>query len=103
MEVVQRKIRPETPPEGSRVDTLRRFFDGDPASRTKIDLDAEDSRSSEGSGPATRPRRKDRGRPRKDHGGLPKGTPITPIPSLPAAMGTDETAGIATSPRAARG
>ena len=40
------------------MDTLRRFFVGDPASRMKIDMDAEDSQSSEGSGPVTRPRRK---------------------------------------------
>ena len=33
-----------------------------------------------------------RGRPLKDHGGLPKGTPMTLTPSLPAAMGMDETA-----------
>ena len=44
------------------MDTLRRFFDGEPAFRMKIDLDAEDSRSSEGTGPATRPRRKGKGK-----------------------------------------
>ena len=48
--------------------------------------------------PAARARR----RPREDHGGLPKGTPMTLPPSLPATMGMDQTAGIATSPRAAR-
>ena len=42
------------------MDILRRFFDGDPTSRMKIDLAAEDSRSSEKSGPPTRPRRKGR-------------------------------------------
>ena len=62
MEDAGRKIQRETPPGRSRVDTLRRFLDGDPASRTKINLDAEDSRSSEGSGPATRPRRKGKGK-----------------------------------------
>ena len=44
------------------MNTLRRFFNGDPASSMKIDLDAEDSRSSEGSGTASRPRRKGRGK-----------------------------------------
>ena len=42
------------------MDTLRGFFDGDAASEMKIDLDAEDSGSSEGSRPATRPRRRDK-------------------------------------------
>ena len=59
----RRKIRHKTPPGGSRVDTLRRFFDGDPASRTKIDLDAEDAPTSGGSGPASRPRRKGKRKP----------------------------------------
>ena len=58
LEEAEKKIRRETPPGGSRLDTLRRFFEGGPASRTKINLDAENSRSSEDSGPATRPRRK---------------------------------------------
>ena len=62
MEEAQRTIRRETPPGGSRVDTLRRFFDGDPACRMKIDLDAEDSRSSEGRGPTTRHRSKGKGK-----------------------------------------
>ena len=62
MEEAERMIRRETPPGGTRVDTLPRFFDGDPASRMKIGLDAEDCRSSEGSVPATRPRRKCKGK-----------------------------------------
>ena len=62
MEEAERKICCDMPPGASRVDTLRWFFDGDPASRMKIDRDAEDSRNSEGSGPATRPRRKGKGK-----------------------------------------
>ena len=58
MEDPERKIQRETPLGGSCLDTLRRFFDRVPASRMKTDLDVEDSRSSEGSGPATRPRQK---------------------------------------------
>ena len=38
-------------------DTLRRLFEGDPTTRMKVDLDAEDSRSSEDSGRAPRHRR----------------------------------------------
>ena len=71
----ERKIRRKTPPGGSRVDTLRRFIDGDPASRMKINLDAEDPRSSKGSGPATRLRRKYKGKtlegPRRSTQGHP--------------------------------
>ena len=62
MEEAERKIGRETPPGGFRVDTLRRFLDRDPSSRMKIDLEAGDSRSSEGSGPATRPRCKGQGK-----------------------------------------
>ena len=58
MEEAERKIRCEAPPGGSRVHTLWRLFEEDPAARTKIHLDAEYSRSSEGRGPATRPGRK---------------------------------------------
>ena len=38
------------------------FFDRNPASRMKIDVDAEDTRSSEGSGPATLQLRKGKGK-----------------------------------------
>ena len=62
LEEAGRKIRRETYRGGSRVDTLRRIFDGDPASRMKIDLDVQDFRSSEGSGCATGPRRKGKGK-----------------------------------------
>ena len=44
------------------MDTVRRFFNGDPASRMKNELDAGDSRSSEGSGPAVRPHREGKGK-----------------------------------------
>ena len=62
MEEAERKIQHETPPGRSRVDTLRRLFQEDCASRMKIDLDAEDSQISEGSCCATRPRRKSKGK-----------------------------------------
>ena len=66
----------------------------------KIDLDAESSQSGEGSGRATRHRRKGRGNTPIGEGVPARGTPTTPIPSLPAAMGIDENAGIAESPQA---
>ena len=62
MEEAEWKIRRETPPGRFRVDTLHRFFDVDPACRMKIHLDMGDSRSSEGTGLATRPRRKGKGK-----------------------------------------
>ena len=68
----------------------------------KINLDAEESRSSEGSRCAVRPRCNGKGRTHKGHRGRPRWTPTTPTPLSPAAMGIEETVGIAKSPRAAR-
>ena len=62
IEEAEAKIRRETPPGGSCVDTLRRLFGGDLSSRMKFDVDGEDSRRSEDSGPATRHRRKGKGK-----------------------------------------
>ena len=55
MEEAEKKIQRETAPGGSRVNIVRKGFHMDPASRMKIDLDGEDSRSSEDSCPAIRP------------------------------------------------
>ena len=54
MKEAERKIKRETPPGQSRVDNLRRLFEGDSASRMKFDLHAENSPSSESSSRATR-------------------------------------------------
>ena len=62
MEEAERKIRRDTPPGGSRVDTLRKLFKGNPAFRMKIQPDTQDSASSEGSGRAARHRRKGKGK-----------------------------------------
>ena len=62
MEEAEGKIKWETPPGGFRVDTLRRLFEGDPSSKMNIDLDAGDPRSSRESAPATRNRRKGKGK-----------------------------------------
>ena len=48
MEEAEKKIKRKTPPEGSGVDTLRRRFKGACASKMKIHVDAEDSKSNEG-------------------------------------------------------
>ena len=58
MEGAERKIKRQTPPGASGVDTLRRLFEGHTASRMESDPDAEDSRRPRSSGRATRHRRK---------------------------------------------
>ena len=47
------------------MDSLQRLFEADFSSRMKISLNANDSRSSKGTGCATRPRRKGQGKPPK--------------------------------------
>ena len=67
------KLRRETPPGGSRVETLRKLFEGDASS--KMTLDETDTGSSGSSGPNARRRRKGKGktpeRPRRPAGGHP--------------------------------
>ena len=60
-----------------------------------IDLDAEDFGSSGDSVPATRTRRKGKGKTPEKGGGLPRDTPAIPTPSSPAAMGMVKSADIA--------
>ena len=62
LEEAERKIQGKTCPGGSCVDTLRRFYDEDPATRMKTDLYAGVYPSSEASGPATGPRCKGKGK-----------------------------------------
>ena len=83
------------------MDTLRMFSDGDPASRRKTDLGAEDSRSSEDSGPVTRPR-KGRGKnPERQLWPAERHTHNC-APFVTCSDGGDETGSIARSPQAAR-
>ena len=102
MEEAKRKIRREMPPRGSQVDTLRRFLDGDPTPGHRWTWKRKTLGAAKAAAPPPVPAARAKGRTRRDHRGLPKGIPITPTPSLPAVMGMDETAGIATSTRAAR-
>ena len=73
MEEAEAKLRHETPPGGSRVETLRKLFEGDASSR--MTLDEADTGSSGSSGPIARRRRKGKGktpeRPRRPAGGHP--------------------------------
>ena len=73
MEEAEAKLRRETPPGGSRVETLRKLFEGDASS--KMTLDEVDTGSSGSSGPTAYRRRKGKGktpeRPRRPAGGHP--------------------------------
>ena len=71
MEEAEAKLRRETPPGGSRVETLRKLFEGDASS--KMTLNEADTGSSGSSGPTAYRRRKGRGktpeRPQRPAGG----------------------------------
>ena len=73
MEEAEAELRRETPPGGSRVETLRKLFEGDASS--KMALDKADTGSSGSSGPTAHGRRKGKGktpeRPRRPAGGHP--------------------------------
>ena len=73
MEEAEAKLRRETPPGASRVETLRKLFEGDASSR--MALDEADTGSSGSSGTTARRRRKGKGktpeRPRRPAGGHP--------------------------------
>ena len=73
MEEAEAKLRRETPPGGSRVETLRKLFEGDASS--KMTLDEADTGSSGSSGPTAHRWRKGKGktpeRPRRPADGHP--------------------------------
>ena len=62
MEKAEAKLRRETPPGGSRVETLRRLFEGDASSKMAPDPEEVDTGSSGSSGPAAQRRRKGKGK-----------------------------------------
>ena len=74
MEEAEAKLHRETPPGGSRVETLRKLFEGDASSR--MTLDEADTGSSGSSGTTAHRRRKGKGktpeRPRRPAGGHPQ-------------------------------
>ena len=43
MEEAEAKLQRETPPGGSRVETLRKLFEGDASSKMKLDLEEDDT------------------------------------------------------------
>ena len=76
MEEAEAKLQRETPPGGSRVETLRKLFEGDASSKMTLDLEEVDTGSSRDSGPAAYRRRRGKGktpeRSRRPAGGHPQ-------------------------------
>ena len=62
MEEAEAKLRRETPPGGSRVETLRKLFEGDASSRMTLDPEEVDTGSSGSSGPTAYRRRRGKGK-----------------------------------------
>ena len=75
MEEAEAKLRRETPPGGSRVETLRKLFEGDASSKMALDPEEVDTGSSGSSGPTAYRRGKGKGktpeRSRRPAGGHP--------------------------------
>ena len=76
MEEAEAKLNRETPPGGSRVETLRKLFEGDASSKMALDPEEVDTSSSGSSGPTDYQRRKGKGktpeRSRRPAGGHPQ-------------------------------
>ena len=75
MAEAEAKLRRETPPGGSRVETLRKLFEGDASSKMALDPEEVNTGSSGSSGPTAYRRRKGKGktpeRSRRPAGGHP--------------------------------
>ena len=75
MEEAEAKLRREVPPGRSRVETLRKLFEGDASSKMTLDLEEVDTGSSGSSGPTVYRRRRGKGktpeRTRRPAGGQP--------------------------------
>ena len=75
MKEAEAKLQHETPPGGSRVETLRELFEGDTSSKMTLDLEEVDTGSSRDSGPTAYRWRKGKGktlkRSRRPAGGHP--------------------------------
>ena len=56
MEEAEAKLQRVTPPGGSRVETLRKLFEGDASSKMKLDLEEDDTGSSGDSEAGSDPR-----------------------------------------------
>ena len=93
MEEAEAKLRRETPPGASRVETLRKLFEGDASSRMALD---EADRAAVGAvAPPPVDRGRARGRPPRGRGGQRVGTPTTVTPSSPPVTGMNGAVDIA--------
>ena len=96
MEESEAKLQRETPPGGSRVETLRKLFEGDASSKMKLDLEEDDTGSSGDSGPAAYRRRRGKGKTPERERRPAVGNPHDSDPFFTASdRGIDETADIA--------
>ena len=95
MAEAEAKLRRETPPGGSRVETLRKLFEGDASSKMALDPEEVDTGSSGSSGPTAYRRRKGKGKTPETSRRPAGDTPMTPTPSSPPATGMDKAADIA--------
>ena len=85
MEEVEAKLQRETPPGGSRVETLRKLFEGDASSKMKLDLEEDDTGSSGDSVPTAYRRRRGK-RKTPERAGRPAGRhPHDPDPFFTAS------------------
>ena len=87
MEEAEAKLRRETPPGGSRVETLRKLFEGDASS--KMTLDEADTGSSGSSGPTAHRRRKGKVKTPKRPGRPAGGHPHDSDPFFTASDGDE--------------
>ena len=92
MEEAEAKLRHETPPGGSRVETLRRLFEGDASSKMALGPEEVDTGAV---APLPIDGGRARGRPLRGHGGQRVDTPTTATPSSPPATRMNEAADIA--------
>ena len=80
MEEAEAKLQRETPPGGSRVETLRKLFEGNASSKMKLDLEEHNTGSSGDSGPTAYRSRRGKGktpeRARKPAGTSPRLRPL---------------------------
>ena len=89
MAEAEAKLRRETPPGGSRVETLRNLFEGDASSKMALDPEEVDTGSSGSSGPTAYRRRKGKGKTPERSRRLAGGHPHDSDPFFTASDGDE--------------
>ena len=89
MEEAEAKLCRETPPGGSRVETLRKLFEGDASSKMALDPEEVDTGSSGSSGPTAYRRRKGKGKTPERSRGPAGGHPHDSDPYFTASDGDE--------------